>query len=117
MQFSSVLNSWSSFLKPAVFPGIHGSRHDQVKEEAFGNVLTNPEDVELTIRRAQKAVLNPGAQNVPCFKLPWLPACHGPASPPTDKPAKDFLNYNFDGNPKDEAASNELQFSKNLVAA
>jgi len=66
-----------------------GDKHDQVKEETFGKVLANPEDVELAIRRAQKAVLNPG------------------------KPAKDFLTYNFDS--KEEAASNELQFSRNLV--
>eukprot|EP00967_Tisochrysis_lutea_P088279 scaffold125174_cov23-Tisochrysis_lutea.AAC.3 len=49
-----------------------GSIQGQVKEEPFGDVLTDPGDVELAIRRAQKAVLNPGAKDAPCSNLPRL---------------------------------------------
>ncbi|KAF5840381.1 P-loop containing nucleoside triphosphate hydrolase protein [Dunaliella salina] len=50
---------------------------------------------------------------------PWrscsLPQRSGHALSAFGKPARDFLSYNFEGNAKDEATSNECQFSRNLV--
>ena len=37
----------------------NGSQQDRVQELAFGEVITDPKDVELALRRAQAAVLNP----------------------------------------------------------
>lgn len=37
-----------------------GNNMDKVKEHTFGPEITNVEDVELRIKQAQKAVLNPG---------------------------------------------------------
>ena len=37
----------------------YGSRQDEVHETPFGPELTDPKDVELVLRRAQAAVLNP----------------------------------------------------------
>ncbi len=36
-----------------------GERQDEVKEVTFGSLLTDKKDVELMLRRAQAAVLNP----------------------------------------------------------
>ncbi|KAJ3557530.1 hypothetical protein NM688_g1423 [Phlebia brevispora] len=36
-----------------------GARRDEVREEQFGEIITKPEEVELALRRAQAAILNP----------------------------------------------------------
>jgi hypothetical protein len=39
----------------------NGKQRDHVREISFGEEISNPKDVELALRRAQAAVLNPSA--------------------------------------------------------
>src|SRR5436853_7010582 len=64
-------------------------KKDIPEETRFGEIITKPSDVEIAARRAQKALLNP-----------------------KQKPAEDFLYWDFK---EDDAASNELKFTKNVV--
>jgi hypothetical protein len=36
-----------------------GTKRDEVSEEAFGSIISDPADVEMRLRKAQAAVLNP----------------------------------------------------------
>lgn len=64
------------------------------KEEPFGPPITNPEDLEEMIRRAQLAILNPSV------------------------PAEDFLDFNTASHTSGEpplGSIKQLQFSSNVV--
>ncbi len=68
-----------------------GKESGSVNEAHFGPTLTKKSDVEMAVRRAQKAVLNPG------------------------RPAAEFLTWEP---PQDTAAdTNEFIFTRNLVRA
>jgi len=47
--------------------GEDGKRMDEVFEEAFGSRITEKTQVELRIRQAQAAILNPGVIDRGCF--------------------------------------------------
>ncbi|RIA95861.1 P-loop containing nucleoside triphosphate hydrolase protein [Glomus cerebriforme] len=62
------------------------------EEVKFGKIITNPNNVEIVARRAQKALLNPNC-----------------------KP-EDYFNYDFENlSYEDDAAKNSLKFTKNVV--
>ncbi|RHZ78949.1 hypothetical protein Glove_153g30 [Diversispora epigaea] len=68
-----------------------GNRLSQPIEAKFGNLLKSPKEVELMARRAQKALLNPSENS------------YG------------YLNWNFRTHYDDDANTNELKFTKNVV--
>ena len=67
-----------------------GVLRDQVQELPFGGVITDPQEVEIALRRAQAAVLNPST-----------------AAGSFEGMNKKLL--------KTRAGNNELQFSRNAV--
>lgn len=67
-----------------------GTRFDEVEERPFGPVITSKAEVELVLRRAQTAVLNPA------------------------RPQSDFLQYDYD-ELQDIGQKHQLLFSKNVV--
>jgi len=62
------------------------------EETKFGNIITDPDDVEMAARRAQKALLNPNCRPEDYFD--W-----------------DFENISYE----EDAAKNALKFTKNVV--
>jgi len=62
------------------------------EEAKFGNIITNPNSVEIVARRAQKALLNP--ERKPDNYFYW-----------------DFKDLSYE----EDAASNALKFTKNVV--
>ncbi|RUS27684.1 P-loop containing nucleoside triphosphate hydrolase protein [Jimgerdemannia flammicorona] len=69
-----------------------GQRLDKMEERPFGNPITNPNEVEITVRRAQKAVLNP-KQDQQIYESYLFGT-------------KSYIN---------DAATNLLKFSKNII--
>lgn len=88
-------SSWSCTVKLRYEYDSAGRPLKAVKEVIFGREITEKEHVEIMVRRAQKALLNPSAD-----------------------PAR-YLDYTFDDSTAaardKEAASNELKFIKNVV--
>src|SRR6266571_563593 len=56
---SSDAQSWSCTLEIRKEYDANGNRLSSIEREPFGNVIVNKSDVELWVRRAQAAVLNP----------------------------------------------------------
>lgn len=69
--------------------GEDGSLEDEVIEEPFGNPIFEKDEVEIMLRRAQTAVLNP------------------------DEDSQDF--WNLTANELKGRGENKLQFSKNTI--
>ncbi|RHZ78965.1 hypothetical protein Glove_153g48 [Diversispora epigaea] len=68
-----------------------GYRLSQPIEAKFGSLIKSHKEVELMARRAQKALLNPS------------------------KNSDEYLNWNFETHYDDDANTNELKFTKNVV--
>lgn len=60
-RLSSTSGPWSCQVSIRWEFDAHGKRLEKVHEEPFGDVITRKSDVELALRRAQAAVLNPAA--------------------------------------------------------
>lgn len=58
-RMSSSLKTWTCQIYIRWEFTEHGQRRDDVTEEPFGDLITKKEDVELALRQAQAAVLNP----------------------------------------------------------
>ncbi|RUP08584.1 P-loop containing nucleoside triphosphate hydrolase protein [Jimgerdemannia flammicorona] len=86
LRLKKTAESWSCLIKIRWVYQAENKRFDSVREEAFGEPITDSCDVEDRVRRAQKAVLNPSKSS--------LTFLHGELA-------------------KDEA--NELKFSRNIV--
>ena len=56
---SSDAQSWSCTLEIRKEYDANGNRLSSIEREPFGNIIVNKSDVELWVRRAQAAVLNP----------------------------------------------------------
>ncbi|PSR74397.1 hypothetical protein PHLCEN_2v9905 [Hermanssonia centrifuga] len=59
-RLASSSESWSCQIYIRWEFDVNGIQEEQVEEISFGPILTDKEDVELALRRAQAAVLNPG---------------------------------------------------------
>ncbi|KAI8819361.1 P-loop containing nucleoside triphosphate hydrolase protein [Fimicolochytrium jonesii] len=92
---SDLATEWNCTVKLRYEYDSMGRPLKAVKEIPFGTELHKKEDVELIVRRAQKALLNPSTN------------------------VTQFLQYNFDDSTAStrdaEAAKNELRFSKNVI--
>ncbi|KAJ3183982.1 hypothetical protein HDU85_001833 [Gaertneriomyces sp. JEL0708] len=88
-------STWSCNVKLRYEYDSHGRPLKAMKEVVLGKEITAKEDVDITVRRAQKALLNPS------------------------KDPAQYLHYNFDDSSAaardKEGASNELKFVKNVV--
>ncbi|KAI9096930.1 P-loop containing nucleoside triphosphate hydrolase protein [Phlyctochytrium arcticum] len=86
---------WSCSVKLRFEYDAAGRPLKSVKEAPFGSKITDKDEVDILVRRAQKAILNP-------------------SSAPTR-----YLDYDFDDSSAaardKEAASNELKFSRNVI--
>ncbi|KAJ3086674.1 hypothetical protein HK102_012735, partial [Quaeritorhiza haematococci] len=90
-----LLDSWRCRIKLRFEYDAQGNLLSRPKEVPFGSEIGRAEDVELWVRRAQKALLNPSTES------------------------NRFLAYTFDDSSvtarDKEAASNELKFTRNIV--
>ncbi|OCH87803.1 hypothetical protein OBBRIDRAFT_827487 [Obba rivulosa] len=59
LRLSSSSDPWSCQISLRWEYGLNGRRNDEIKEVLFGDQLTDKSDVELALRRAQAAILNP----------------------------------------------------------
>ncbi|RHZ78966.1 hypothetical protein Glove_153g49 [Diversispora epigaea] len=82
---------WSCQISLRQEYGETGNRLSQPIEAKFGSLIKSHKEVELMARRAQKALLNPS------------------------KNSDEYLNWNFGTHYDDDANTNELKFTKNVV--
>ncbi|KAJ3192762.1 hypothetical protein HK101_005998 [Irineochytrium annulatum] len=91
----STPSGWSCSIKLRLEYDATGNQLKNFKEVPFGKEIFNPDDVEMAVRRAQKALLNPSME------------------------ASRYLDTTFDdrtaASRDKEAASNELKFTRNIV--